>query len=483
MGLRFINTETEQLSKISVKTIEDLNLKRSFSNIFRDSKKIEIFFKQFSTLPILPEDVIYRQDIFKDFTQSPTLFFKMSDLMVRFRKVKETRDKVRKNRLRNISDPSLKTSNELARTDMNASALTLKSSLLFVKALFDLLEEFPILSKALQNLKNEAGRFVSLNDFFELIHLCDRLESFSPSEPLDIKAEFDDFGAIKNAKLIEHNLIHIEKSERKKLFARKSNVCEEKQSVQLMVSNHTSYNQLMSAPLYDLADILDQLSGQLFDRFCWDKDEEIFFEVSLAYYDFLLQKNIDITFPQFEKNKECQISDLYDLFLLTTKETKEIEPHSLVYEENSKKGYIVFGNNGSGKTVFLRSLGCMQILAQIGLPIPASKCVLKTRKNIVTVFAGADEKNLYGIGRFEQEVQKFSEVLKDIVPGSLVLMNEMFQSTSYEEGARALSEVLAYFNEDDILWFCVSHLKQLSNHFSESEITYIYLDGFCIYKK
>ena len=39
-----------------------------------------------------------------------------------------------------------------------------------------------------------------------------------------------------------------------------------------------------------------------------------------------------------------------------------------IWKAKDKKGSIIFGDNGSGKTVFLRSVSICQILAQAGVP-------------------------------------------------------------------------------------------------------------------
>ncbi|MBQ7336046.1 MAG: hypothetical protein IJW92_06205 [Clostridia bacterium] len=477
MQLSLLNRGDEQYSQVSPQTVEHLSLHRMISFICENPQKRKAFLKYLTRLPSSPQDVQYRQAVFKDFIQFPALLSQMSDLMERFGKCKTAREQYRRNRLKNLRDASMQIFCEAARTDMRTSALNLKTCLLFVKALFQLLEEFPVSSTGLQEMRTEAEKLSTSPAFSELISLCSRLEFFGSSEPIDIRVELNELGMIKNASLIDHHFIRIIDPDRKskRMFFKKSKESEDAPSIKLAVSNHTVYNRLISQPLYELANLFDQLNGEILDRFCEIENELIFFEVGALYYNFLQQKRVPIVFPTFAETEKWQVSGLYDLFLLTFKKTEEIIPHSITFDE---KGCVIFGNNGSGKTVFLRSIGSMQLLAQAGLPVPADQCLLKIRKNIVTLFAASEEKNCDDAGRFEQEVRYFSEKLQEILPESLVLLNEIFQTTAYEEGARGLADILTYFSEDHISWLCVSHLKQLQNHLPKSRTNYIYLDTF-----
>ena len=127
------------------------------------------------------------------------------------------------------------------------------------------------------------------------------------------------------------------------------------------------------------------------------------------------------------------------------------------------KGIIIYGNNGSGKTVYLRAFGIMQLLAQAGLPVPCESCKIKLYSNIVTQFAEAECENADSdnCGRFETEVKEIAEIVNSIENSSLVLLNETFQSTAYKEGAEGLSNVLNYIIDFDCNFILVSHLHDL----------------------
>ena len=55
-------------------------------------------------------------------------------------------------------------------------------------------------------------------------------------------------------------------------------------------------------------------------------------------------------------------------------------------------------------------------------------------------FAGWDKEDSFG--RFENEVIKKAEAFKYAGPNSLVVFNEIFQSTAYDEATEALDSIL-----------------------------------------
>ena len=149
----------------------------------------------------------------------------------------------------------------------------------------------------------------------------------------------------------------------------------------------------------------------------------------------------------------------------------------------SNGGLLVFGNNGSGKTVYLRSIGTMQILAQAGLPVPCESAEIAVFSQLATQFSEAEKEFCVGndAGRFEQEVRELAAMVDTLKPGSLVFLNETFQSTAYSEGAEGLFHLVKYFSDLDISWILVSHLHQLEEMFHADEVTVLHTtDGYKI---
>ena len=142
----------------------------------------------------------------------------------------------------------------------------------------------------------------------------------------------------------------------------------------------------------------------------------------------------------------------------------EIIPNDLDLSADTD-GMIVRGGNGTGKTVFLRSVGTAQLLAQAGLPVCADSARVAIRSGVYTHFSSAEEDFIAGdtAGRFEGEVRAVSAIIDVLTPGSLLLLNETFQTTSYAEGAEAMAGILSILPALGTKYIFVTHLGAIGD--------------------
>ena len=64
-------------------------------------------------------------------------------------------------------------------------------------------------------------------------------------------------------------------------------------------------------------------------------------------------------------------------------------------------------------------------------------------------------------GRFEGEVQELAAILDNIIPYSLVLLNETFQTTAFAEGTSAMANILSILPRLAVQYIFVTHLTGL----------------------
>lgn len=106
-------------------------------------------------------------------------------------------------------------------------------------------------------------------------------------------------------------------------------------------------------------------------------------------------------------------------------------------------GIVISGPNTGGKTVFLKSMALCYLLFNHGHFVPATEAELFPYEGIF--YFGNDLQDLkHGLSSFSGEVQNYLDLIEHILPTNLVLIDEIFNSTSSDE-ASALS--LAYFQE------------------------------------
>jgi DNA mismatch repair protein MutS2 len=110
---------------------------------------------------------------------------------------------------------------------------------------------------------------------------------------------------------------------------------------------------------------------------------------------------------------------------------------------SKEHGIVISGPNTGGKTVFLKSLTLSYLLFYHGFFVPAAEAEMYPYEGIF--YFGNDLQNLQtGLSSFSGEVKNYIELMENILPSNLILIDEIFNSTSSDE-ASALS--LSYFDE------------------------------------
>lgn len=106
-------------------------------------------------------------------------------------------------------------------------------------------------------------------------------------------------------------------------------------------------------------------------------------------------------------------------------------------------GIVISGPNTGGKTVFLKSIALSYLLFFHGHFVPAREAELYPYDGLF--YFGDDLQDLKsGLSSFSGEVKNYIELMENILPSNLILIDEIFNSTSSDE-ASALS--MAYFDE------------------------------------
>ena len=98
-----------------------------------------------------------------------------------------------------------------------------------------------------------------------------------------------------------------------------------------------------------------------------------------------------------------------------------------------KRIYVLTGANRGGKTTITQAVGQLFLLAQGGISVPARRFSFSPADCVLTHFP-ADEDKTMDLGRLGEECQRFREMYSVSTGKSLLLLNETFSTTSFEEG-------------------------------------------------
>ena len=115
-----------------------------------------------------------------------------------------------------------------------------------------------------------------------------------------------------------------------------------------------------------------------------------------------------------------------------TEESDHIVTNDLDFDSEHRV-YILTGANRGGKTTITQTIGQLFVLAQGGIYIPGDEFEFAPVDCVFTHFP-ADEDKTLDLGRLGEECKRFKEIFDGAGDGSLILLNETFSTTSFEEG-------------------------------------------------
>ncbi|MCK4339995.1 MAG: DNA mismatch repair protein MutS, partial [Candidatus Cloacimonetes bacterium] len=145
---------------------------------------------------------------------------------------------------------------------------------------------------------------------------------------------------------------------------------------------------------------------------------------------------------------------------LITEET--FIPNDTYLNNKSDRILLITGPNMAGKSTFLRQVGLIVLMAQMGSFVPASSAKIGIVDKIFTR-VGASDNLALGQSTFLVEMIETANILHNATPRSLVLLDEIGRGTSTFDGLSIAWAVVEYLHENKV----VSPKTLFATHYHE----------------
>lgn len=138
----------------------------------------------------------------------------------------------------------------------------------------------------------------------------------------------------------------------------------------------------------------------------------------------------------------------------------EVVPNRIALDDG-RMGMVITGPNTGGKTVTLKTAGLCTLMALSGLHVPAGPGAIVPQVPGVFSDIGDEQSIDRALSTFSGHITNIVEILGQLKPGSMVLLDELVVGTDPLQGAALAQAILEYLADHEVITLVTTHYESL----------------------
>ncbi|MHC1723325.1 MAG: hypothetical protein AB9836_08995 [Aminipila sp.] len=126
-------------------------------------------------------------------------------------------------------------------------------------------------------------------------------------------------------------------------------------------------------------------------------------------------------------------------------------------------GVVITGPNTGGKTVALKTIGLLSLMAQSGLHVPVEDGSLFSMHSNILCDIGDGQSIAENLSTFSAHITNIIDILKNVSNESLVLLDELGSGTDPAEGMGIAISILAELKHKNCLFVATTHYPEIKD--------------------
>jgi DNA mismatch repair protein MutS2 len=227
-----------------------------------------------------------------------------------------------------------------------------------------------------------------------------------------------------------------------------------------LVNLNNEIKELMLKEKAEVERILSELSGEIFDRIAAVKhNADIIWELDFIFAKAKYASDTNCTCPHINDDGIIDIIEARHPLI----DPKEVVPIS-IYLGREFTSLIITGPNTGGKTVTLKTVGLISIMAMSGLMIPARENSQVSFFNEIFADIGDEQSIEQSLSTFSSHMKNIVNIMEEADDKSLVLFDELGAGTDPTEGAALAVSILENLRKRNTRIVATTHYSELKGY-------------------